>query len=748
MGRIAKIARRTFLIGSAAVAGGVAFGVYEARKTLPNPLHPETGATLNPFVIIDARGVTIIAPRAEMGQGIQTTLAALVAEELDIDWNDVNIEHGPPAAAYFNGAMLAAAMPWKDYDEGWLKHQIKEASFVLPKVMGLQATGGSTSVVDGFVKMRESGAAARAVLLQAAADRLGVGKATLATADGFVVAPDGRQLSYADLAEAAAKIDPPRSPELKDPSKWRYVGKGMTRKDIPGKSTGTAAYGIDTYTPDMVFATVRMSPRLGGGMKSFDASHAESMPGVQKIVDLGDGIGVIARNTWLAMQAAEAVVIEWGDAPYPATTEAVFAKITEAFDTPENSSLRDDGDAKKALSEAAADKIFEAEYRVPYLAHTTMEPMNATAKYTGDALEVWAGNQAPLNTRDNAAKLAGLTPEQVTVHTPFLGGGFGRRAEMDFSGYAVKMALAMPNKLVKTTWSREEDVRHDFYRPGAMARFSAVLGETLPKAVSGVIAAPSVLRESMKRAGVSLGGPDKGMVEGLFDQPYGIENYRISNHIADVAIPIGFWRSVGSSHNGFFHESFMDELAYAQGRDPLEMRLELMRAEDEYSATVLEKVAKMSGWTGKTPDGVGRGVAFTYSFGTPVAEVIEVSQTAGGIRLDKAWIAADVGTVLDPDNARMQLISGMTYGLSAAIFGEITFADGMVEQSNFPDYDAMRIHNVPEFEVAVMGNKPYISGIGEPGTPPSMPALANAVFDLTGERARSLPLGNRFRFVD
>ncbi len=748
MGRGAKIARRSFLVGSAAIAGGVVFGVYEARKTLPNPLVGGAGQTvLSPYVIIDGRGVTLIAPRAEMGQGVQSTLAALLAEELDVDWQDVRIEHGPPAPVYFNGALVAAGMPWRDYDESDLKKRIKRSTALLPKILGLQATGGSTSMVDGFVKMRKAGAAARMVLVTAAAARLGIAADTLKTANGAVIAPDGTRLPYSGLAEAAAKLAPPRDPALRARADWRYVGTTMRRKDIPAKSTGTATYAIDTLAPDMVFATVRMNPKLGGPMVSYDDTTARGMDGVLKVVDLGTGIGVIARNTWLAFQAADAVDVVWGDAPYPAGTEAIFDRISAAFDGKANSVLRDDGAALDVLESAAPETVIEAEYRQPYLAHTTMEPMNATARLDPGALELWAGNQTPVLQRDAAAAAVGLKPEQVTVHTPFMGGGFGRRFETDFTVYAARMAAAMPGVTVKTTWSREEDIRHDAYRPGAVARFRAVLGGVGPVAVSARLAAPSVTRQAMGRAGIGpMAGPDKGMVEGLFDQPYAIENYRVAGYISDVAVPVGFWRSVGSSHNGFFHESFLDEIAYAAGHDPVEMRLELMHAADPVSARVLEKVAEMAVWTGATPEGVGRGVAFTHSFGTPVAEIIEISQTGTGISLDKAWIAADVGTLLDPDNARAQLISGMIYGLSAAIYGEITFADAMVEQANFPDYDALRIQSTPEFSVSILENKADISGIGEPGTPPAMPALANAVFDLTGQRIRTLPLGKVLSF--
>ncbi|MCF6232959.1 MAG: molybdopterin-dependent oxidoreductase [Rhodobacteraceae bacterium] len=745
MSRIKTIARRTFLITSAAIVGGVAFGTYKYQQDAPNPLTAGKGeAALNPFVFIDQSGVTLIAPRAEMGQGVYTTWAALIAEELDVELADIRVLHGPPAKAYFNSAAMQDVLPGKGYDMSGFMHSLSQVIGGAGKFFDLQVTGGSTSMRDGFDRMRVAGATARETLKQAAAERLGVERASLSTKGGQVIAPDGTAITYSDLAEAAALIDPPKV-TLRDPSQWRILGRTQPRVDMVAKVTGTAKYAIDTRVDGMRFATLRINPKLGGAMNSFDASEAEKMPGVDRVIDLGTGIAVVASNTWLAIQAAEAVEIDWGDAPYPPDTDGIFARIDKAFDSDANSAMRDDGDAD-TLPEGAT--LIEANYRAPFLAHATMEPMNAAAFYTGDALEVWAGNQSPTFTQAACAKAAGLENEAVRLHTPVMGGGFGRRVETDFSVYATRVAVAMKGIPVQVTWTREEDMRHDFYRSGALARFRGAVKDGKAVLMDGQISAARTTQQAVNRlAGMSPGGPDKGQVDGAFNQPYAIPNYRIRGYLADLEVPVGFWRSVSASFNGFFHDTFLDEMAHAAGRDPLEFRLELMREEHPASAGTLEAVREMSGWTGKTPDGVGRGVGYTYSFGTPVAQVIEVIDTADGIRINKAWIACDVGLALDPGNIEAQMIGGMIYGLSAACFGEITFYEGEVEQFNFPDYDVLRMHNTPVTEVRVLEANKYMGGVGEPGTPPAMPALGNALFDLTGTRARELPLSKTFDFV-
>ena len=416
----------------------------------------------------------------------------------------------------------------------------------------------------------------------------------------------------------------------------------------------------------------------------------------------------------------------------------MMTAITASLDSPANSTLRDDGDTAAVIDGGTE---VTASYTVPFLAHATMEPMNATALYTGTTLELWAGIQAPVVVRDTSAAAVGLPADQVTVHTTLMGGGFGRRGESDFAVYAARVAHDMPGVPVQVTWTREEDMRHDFYRPAAAARFRGVVKDGAVVTLDGQIAAPSVTRSAMSRLiGFAPPGADKGHVEGAFDQPYGIPNFKITGHLTDLAVPLGFWRSVGSSINSFMLESFIDELAHAAGADPLQFRLDLVTGTHAPSAAVIAAVRDMSGWTGQKQPGVGRGVAFTMSFGTPVAEVVEVVDEGGKIRVSNVWIACDVGTALNRDTVQAQMVGGAIYGLSAAMFGQITFSDGTVDQGNFADYEALRMHNTPAFAVQVLENGPHLTGVGEPGTPPAMPALANALFDLTGRRATRLPL--------
>ncbi|WP_375699574.1 molybdopterin cofactor-binding domain-containing protein [Pseudophaeobacter sp. TrK17] len=745
MASLKKIARRSFLVGSAAILGGVAFGTYKYHQPAPNPLEPGEGkAVLNPFVFVDQSGVTLIAPRAEMGQGVRSSWAALIAEELDVDPAQVNVIHGPAAKAYYNSAMMAEALPGRGYNASDFQHSLGQIVGNFSKFLDLQVTGGSSSMKDGFTRMRLAGASARETLKEAAAKRLGVARALLETENGYVLAPGDVKLSYAELATEAAALEP-QEPELRPAAQWKYIGKPVPRIDMTAKVTGTAGFGVDTRIEGMKFAAIKQNPHFGAGMRGFDASTAKDMAGVEQILDLGDAVAVVGSNTWLAQQAVEAIEVDWEPATYPKTTDAIFAEIAAAFDGSANSTMRDDGDVD-SLPDGA--ELIEAEYRLPYLAHATMEPMNATALYTGDALEIWAPNQGPTVVQKAAAALTGLDTEAVTVNTTFLGGGFGRRIEVDYTNRAVQIAQQLKGTPVQLTWSREEDMRHDYYRPGAIGRYRAAVKDGKAVMVHGKIAAQSTTQEGAGRMlGLPMSGPDKGHVDAAFNQPLAIPNFRVEGYLAKPMIPVGFWRSVAASFNGFFSDSIIDEMAHKAGRDPLEFRLELARAEWEPAAKVLETVRDMSGWTGTTPAGIGRGVALAYSFGTPVAQVIEVADRDGDIAITKAWIAADLGLVVDPQNTEAQLFSGLAYGLSAACFGEITFDNGAVEQENFPDYDAMRMPSMPSVEVAVLQQQKHMGGAGEPGTPPAAPALANALFDLTGERARELPLNKQFSLL-
>jgi isoquinoline 1-oxidoreductase beta subunit len=741
------ITRRSFLVLGAAVVGGAAFGAYKVAEVPANPLVPAPGATpLNPWVIINADGITVIAPRAEMGQGISTTLAALVAEELDVDWAQVRVLHGPPAQAYYNAGFVERMASEPDYQLSLrhVSHNVVVAA--LPKILSLQMTGGSTGAIGGFVQMRLAGAGAREALKAAAAKRLGVAADTLRTEGGKVIG--AQSFTYAELAAEAVDLVPDEVP-LRDPSGWRYVGKAMPRLDMVAKATGTETFGIDVTLPGMKFASVRMSPRRGAAMVSFDPAAALAMPGVEKVVDLGAGIAVIASNTWTAMQAAQAVEVDWGTADYPADSAAIMAQIETAFATEPDSRLRDDGDVAVELAKGGT---IEAEYRLPFLAHAAMEPLNATAWVKPDGTaEVWCGNQAPILTRDAIAAALEIGSDKVTLHTPAMGGGFGGRTDPVPAVLAARVAASLPGTPVKLTYSREEDMSQDFYRPAAIARLSGRVENGKATALWGRTAAPSATRNALTRlVGFAPPGPDRATVEGGFDQPYGLPNYRYDGHVAELGVPLGFWRSVGNSMNAFFLESFIDELAHAAKADPLAFRLELMRDSHAPSATLLETVRDMSGWDSLKRPGFGRGVAFCYSFGTPVAEVVEVEDTPAGIKLARAWIACDPGLAMDPGIIEAQMTGAMVYGLSAAVQGAINFADHAVVEQNFPDYEPLRMHTTPRFEVKVLQNNGsfgHIGGVGEPGTPPAAPALANALYDLTGTRARALPLNQQFRFA-
>ncbi|RVU83494.1 xanthine dehydrogenase family protein molybdopterin-binding subunit [Leucothrix sargassi] len=753
MSKLGKITRRGFLVASAAVVGGVLFGTYKYKQAVPNPLlngddaNEPDFATLNPYLKIDQSGVTIITPRAEMGQGIQSTLAMLAAEELDLDWKTIKTEHGPASNSYYVGVLMEA-MAAHMYDHSSKANTLRDLTQVLSKFLGMQMTGGSMSTIDAFTKMRSAGASARLALTLAAAQQWNVKAGTLKTEDGHVINPEnGEKLAYTELAAKAATIEAPAEPPLRDPSQWRYIGKSMPRIDIPSKTDGSAEFAIDVKQPDMLYATVRMSPRFGAEIQSFDASKAEAMPGVEKIVTLDNqGFGIIANNTWRALKAANAIDVTWGDISYPKDMDGIFKVFEDSFGGDTNGTFDEKGDVELVFADSG--DFVEAEYRVPYLAHATMEPMTAVAQVKDGRVDIWAGSQSPTAFRDAIAALDDTPKENIHIHTTYLGGGFGRRFETDVMLGAYKMAKAVAGRPVKVTWSREEDMRHDVYRPAAIARFKGVMGEKIPRALDAQIVSPSIMKSMSKRSPTPAIGPDPMIAEGTAGQPDAIENMRIRTYAPELDIPVGFWRSVGASFNGFLHESFMDEMAHSKGLDPIAMRLDMFGDLAPTGNTVVEKVAEMANWQGrKTADGGGRGFAYTLSFGAHTAQIIDVSMTDRGIKIDKVYCAIDVGTAVDPRNIEAQIQSAVVFGLTSAMSGEITFENGEVVQSNYHDYPAMRIHQAPEIEVAILENNPRITGVGEPGTPPSIPALANAIFAATGKRIRELPLNRHVDFV-
>lgn len=746
MSRAGRIARRTFLIGSAAVAGGVVFGVYAYKRTPANPLLTELEggqAALTPYVRVDRSGVTIITPRADVGQGAYSVLAALVAEELDLAWEDVKVDHGPPSGAYYNGKVLAEGFPFAATDDGFAAHGARFLGDVLGKFLAAQGTGGSSTVADGYEKMRVAGAVAREMLLLAAASQTGIAKADLRTHHGAVVTPDGRSLSYASLAAAAAKIDPPANVKLKPESEWRYLGKAMPRIDMVAKSTGTAVFGIDLRMPGMVYATVRTNPRLGGGIKGYDAGAATKAKGVLKIVPISGGVGVIADNTWRAFRAANLIEFDWGGAPYPPTSAAMFETVAASFvPARQDSRLKNEGNVEAAL---AGNRVIEAEYKVPYLAHAPLEPMNAVVQLKDGRLDIWTGTQIPTFLVKRTMSMTGLRAEDVHLHAQISGGSFGRRLEDDYVRQAIELAKAFPGRPIKMTWTREEDMTHDFPRPLGMARMRGAAKEGKVDCYDLSIACPSVNASQLGRLDLWIPGPDVSIVAGDWDQPFKIPNYRVTGYRVPELVPVSSWRSVGASSNGFLHECFFDELIHAAGADPLNERLRLCWHEP--SRKVLEAVGEMSNWGTDLGKDRGRGLAFTLSFGVPAAEVVEVTNTPQGIRIDKVFVAVEVGRVLDPENFGNQVQGGVIWGLGHAMNAELTYADGIAQQTNYHAFEGMRLYQTPAIEIRALTNTNEVRGIGEPSVPPAAPALANAIFAATGKRIRELPLNKHIDFA-
>ncbi|WP_316014484.1 xanthine dehydrogenase family protein molybdopterin-binding subunit [Roseobacter sp. HKCCA0434] len=748
--RALKIVRRTFLgLGAAAVAG-VAFGTWAVRRDKENPLTALAGedeAVFNPFVVIAEDGtITVVAPRAEMGQGVQTTLAAMVAEELDVTLADIEVVHGPTAAAYFNSAMLAEGAFPTHFDRSFLADAQRSVMQGMGKLLGLQVTGGSSSMIDGYDRMREAGATARAALVAAAAERWGVNPDGLQTEGAEVRDPaSDRALSYGELALAAAQVETGEV-TLKPRRDWRLLGKSQPRVEIGAKVTGAPIFGIDVELPEMLHGTVAISPRFGMRALSADLDAARAVRGVRDVFEIdtqtGHGYGIVADTTWAAFKGAEALAPEWEDAPYPADDAAILDRLETALAAEPSHALMDRGDVDAAFDDPQG-TLVEAEYFVPYLAHATMEPMNATAQLRDGKLDIWTGTQAPGIVLSRCAALAGLDKDAVTVHQQFLGGGFGRRAEVDYPLYATAMAMRTEGRPIKVTWTREEDTRHDVYRPAALGRFRAVVPQgAKASAVEMKIASPSIMASLLARTypNLSAMGPDKSITDGAYNQPVDIENFRVSAHVADIAIPTGYWRSVGNSYNGFFHEGFMDEMAEAAGMDPLAFRLAMIGDDPRLAPAraVLEKVTEMSGFATPRAGGKGRGIAHMLSFGAWVAMVVDVD-TRDGVRIERCWVAADPGTVLDPRNFRDQVISGAIFGFSQALGQKITFANGEVVEGNFHDYPMLTMGQTPTFEIEILQNAHHMGGAGEIGTPPAAPALANAIFDATGQRLRRMP---------
>jgi isoquinoline 1-oxidoreductase beta subunit len=746
--------KRRFLLGGLA-AGGVllvGWGIQPPRQRLrtASPLAMEAGAVaLNGWVAIAPDGtVSVVVPRSEMGQGVNTALPMLLAEELDAPLGSVRISQAPIDKIFGNLTVLRENLPFHPDDRGSIKQGVQWVMSKVGRELGLMFTGGSTSVKDAWGPMREAGAVARAMLLRAAGEKWQIDAARLTTRDGFVSHPDGRRLGYGELAARAAVVGADIEPgdvRLKTPSEFRLIGQPVPRRDSPAKVNGSALFGIDARVPGMLYAAVRMAPVLGAGVASFDAAKAMAMPGVVKVVDVssalpafsgaGAGVAVVAKTWWQAKQAAASLPVQWSASPHAGlSSEAIFADFAKLLDSESGYTYFESG----SQDVAGAARTLQAEYRAPFLAHATMEPINCTAQFKDGKLKLWTSTQVPSIAVDVAAKVAGIDRADVSLDVMLLGGGFGRRLETDMVAQAVAIAKVMNGQAVQLIWTREDDIMHDVYRPQALARFSARLdakGNVLAwdnKSVSAAIGHQYFPRN----LGLPGAGPDKTTAEGEYDMQYAIPNRRIAHVIADSAVAVGYWRSVGHSHNAFFKEGFLDEVAHAAGKDGVALRRELLREHPRHLAVLDAALAR----AGSAPEGRAHGVAVHQSFGSIVAQVAEVSVEGKQIRVHRVVCAVDCGIVVNPNILAQQVEGAVVFGLSAALAGEITLKDGRVQQSNFGDYPVLRMNEAPLVETVIVPSSEPPEGMGEPATPPVAPAVANAVFKLTGQRLRSLPL--------
>ncbi|HTF58236.1 MAG TPA: xanthine dehydrogenase family protein molybdopterin-binding subunit [Planctomycetota bacterium] len=655
--------------------------------------------------------VTVIVPHSEMGQGAYTSVAMMVAEELEADWTKVRAESAPVDPVYNHTAY------------------------------GIQMTGGSTSTWSEWKRLREAGAAARQMLISAAADTWKVEPATCATENGAVVhAGSGRRLTYGKLVESASKLTPPKEVTLKDAKNFKLIGKATKRLDTPEKTNGKAIFGIDVNLPGMKVAVVARPPVFGGKVKRFTADGAKAVPGVRHVMEIPRGIAVVADGFWSAKLGRDALEIEWDDGPLASLDTRTQGEQYAKLALEAGAVGRKEGDAAAAL-ESAAKKI-DAVYDLPYLAHAPMEPLNCVADVREDSCEVWVGTQFQTGDRIAAAQEAGLKPEQVKLHTTLLGGGFGRRAVVD--GHFVREAVQISKAVkapIKVIWTREDDTRGGFYRPRAYHTVKAGIDASgSPSTWEHHIVCQSFMMGTPFEGFMVKEGVDETAVEGARDNPYAIPNIRVVWHVAPAGVPTLWWRSVGHSHNAFIVETVIDELAHAAGKDPLEYRLGLLGKHPRIKR-VLELATDKAGWGKPLPEGRGRGVAVHESFGSVVAHVAEASIGKDGRpKVHRFVCAIDCGPVVNPDTVRAQMEGAIAFGLSAALYGEITFDKGRVRERNFHDYPLLRMNEMPEVEAHIVPDAEKMGGVGEPGVPPVAPALANALFTITGKRIRRLPI--------
>ena len=713
-----SVTRLQFVVTSASAAGGLAISVaYPGLADAASIAAQAWGADsapneINAFLAIDPDGSILIrSPHNEMGQGAITALPMIVAEELECDWSKVKVEYASSARNLRDG-----------------------------NVYGDMVTAGSRGVRTTWRMLLQAGASARVRLIAAAAKRWNVPEAECEAANSKVThKASGRSLDYGALAADAGKIKLDKEPTIRTPEQFKLIGQSLPRLDTPLKINGSAKFAIDTQVPGMVYAAIAACPVFGGKLKSVDESPAKGRRGVLQVVKLDNAVAVVADRFWRAKEALALLKPEWDVGAAGKTDSAQFAKLyRDTLDGP-MVSARNDGNVDEAF--AKANKIVEAVYEAPHLAHATMEPLNATVRLQADKLEVWLGTQAPMGSIHQAVAASGLKPEQIVIHNCFLGGGFGRRTANDEMRQAILVAKQV-GKPVKLVWTREEDMTQDRYRPQAAVRLKAAIGaDGMPTAFDAKIAVGSILRS----VGMSKveNGVEAQAVEGFANTNYKIPNLRVGCMLKNTHVPVMFWRSVGSSQNAFFMESYIDELAQAAGQDPYKFRRALLAHRPDFLG-VLDKIAEKGDWGKPLPAGHGRGIAIHESFGSIVGQVAEVTVSQKGeVRVDRVVAAVDCGHVVNPGIVEAQIESGVIYGLSAALYGEITIKEGRVEQGNFDSYQVVRLADTPKIEVylALSGGKKW-GGIGEPGAPPTAPAVANAVFAVTGQRVRSLPLKN------
>ncbi|PYN81607.1 MAG: hypothetical protein DMD96_10160 [Candidatus Rokuibacteriota bacterium] len=699
------VSRRAILKGGLAVGAGLAVGF-----SLPTRSRAQTPGVFAPnqWLRIDRDGVvTIVNSVPEMGQGSLTTTAMIIADELDARLDGVKIEQAPANPALYKNP-----------------------------VTGTQSYGGSRGVRDHFEMWRKSAAAAREMLKQAAANEWGVPVESVDTENGAVVhRPTGRRLQYGQLVDKAQALPVPQNPKLKTPDQFRYIGKAVKRLDTPDKVTGRGIYGIDVQVPGMLVGSIERCPVFGGKVQSFDATATKAIKGVKNVVQVSNGVVVVADNFWTALQGRKALKVTWDEGPIAQVSSASITREYEAASKQPGQVARNEGDVDKVL--AAGGKVYEAVYQVPFLEHACMEPMNATAQVSKEACVIWAPTQNPGGTQATAARLTGLPPEKVIVNTTLLGGGFGRRGEIDFIVDAVETSKAV-GAPVKVVWTREDDITHGFYRPATYNVFRAALDANgMPSAWFTRITGPGIL---IQKGRAQAGTIDAAAVEAVRNMPYDIPNLRIEWNNKDLGIPLGFWRSVGPSQNGFIIESFVDELAHAAGKDPFEYRRALLGKSPRHKA-VLELVARQAKWDTPPPAGRGRGIAVVFSYGSYAATVAEVSVAPdGAVRVHRLVCGIDPGLAVNPEAVKTQMEGGAVYALTAAYYGQITIDRGRVQQSNFHDYPMLRINEMPVVDVHILDSGEAPGGLGEPGVPSVAPAVCNAIFAVTGKRVRKLPI--------